>query len=103
MNDRRAILGKVASWNAEEGTGSVSSDSLPSQAWFHASMLRGLRFEDMAIDRPCSFEYEKSDQDGYAYRATVLWKFGQARPDDLDNGSDAGIPYESSLRIDFDS
>ncbi|MFT4083640.1 MAG: hypothetical protein QM638_13750 [Nocardioides sp.] len=103
MNLPQAAVGEVTSWNAEEGSGSVSSESIPSPAWLHVSMLRGIRFEDIAIGRRFSFEYEELEQDGYAYRATVLWEFGGDRPSDPDDDSGAHISYGSTLRINFDA
>lgn len=64
--------GTVASFNRDEGRGTLASVVLPSNtlAWVHYSVVEADDFRELIVGEVVLFDFEEADQDGFRYRAT---------------------------------
>ncbi len=65
-------LGTVASFDRDEGWGTLASVVLPSDtlAWVHYSAVEVDGFRELIVGEVVLFDFEEADQDGFRYRAT---------------------------------
>lgn len=64
--------GTVASFDRDEGWGTLTSAALPSDtlAWVHYSVVEVGGFRELVVGEVVLFDFEEADQDGFRYRAT---------------------------------
>ncbi|MEO8708892.1 MAG: cold shock domain-containing protein [Lacisediminihabitans sp.] len=65
-----ASIGRVSSWLPDDGWGVIESPETPGGCWTHFSALEMPGYHELHPDQVVDFEWEKVDQDGYAYRAS---------------------------------
>ena len=64
-----ASIGTVSSWSADEGWGVIASPDTPGGCWAHYSNLEMQGYHSLEPGEVVDFEWERADQDGFAYRA----------------------------------
>lgn len=93
--------GTVQEWDDDEGTGVLDSVDTPGGCWVHFFCIVTEGIGSLTPGDRVSFTYEAVPQDGYDYRAILVWppgvKPGTARPASADDGPSAA--YRSSLTI----
>lgn len=65
----------VRMWHAEEGWGVVDSPNTPGGCWVHFSHIQSPGYRELSPGQSVALEWEKADQDGFAYRATAVIPF----------------------------
>lgn len=94
-------VGTVRSWSAEEGWGVIDSPETPGGCWVHYGKVAVRGFRGLNLGQRVEFEWEPGDQDGYHFRATRVWPYGD-EPYDRYRRSDPSHPsYRTGLRIDI--
>jgi len=93
--------GTVRDWDDGEGTGVLDSADTPGGCWVHFSRIVTGGLGRLTPGDRVSFTYQAVPQDGYDYRAILVWPPGvtpgAARPPSADQGPSAA--YRSSLTI----
>jgi uncharacterized RmlC-like cupin family protein/cold shock CspA family protein len=65
--------GTVRSWSDGEGWGVIDSPDTPGGCWAHYSAVRADGYRSLARGQEVVLEYELAAQDGYDFRAVVVW------------------------------
>ncbi|MBV9444650.1 MAG: cold shock domain-containing protein [Streptosporangiaceae bacterium] len=92
--------GTVREWNDDQGCGVIDSTETPGGCWVHFSMIVSEGFRSFNSGDHVTFSYEAVGQDGFDYRAVMVWPPGirpgtPHRP--ASDGSSAA--YQSSLTV----
>ncbi|MFC4145036.1 cold-shock protein [Micromonospora mangrovi] len=90
--------GTVREWRSGEGWGVIDSDATPGGCWAHFSSILAGGFRSLDPGRPVSFEFERAEQDGYAFRALAVWT-GDERP--ASPAQCRSVAYRSTLHLEF--
>lgn len=77
MDAQRTTTGVVRFWLDEEGWGVVDSPETPGGCWAHFSSVQAAGYRGLAAGQDVHVEWERGDQDGYAFRAVRTWPVGQ--------------------------
>jgi cold shock protein len=96
-----ASEGTVREWSDARGFGVLDSADTPGGCWFHFSSVVA---EEQASPRPgdrITFTYQTVPQDGFSYRALLVWppgvRPGTPLPERRNDGPSAA--YQSRLTI----
>lgn len=73
------ISGHVISWNSAEGWGVLASEALPARVWGHFSAIAGEGYRELDEGETVSFTWESAEQDGYHFRAVMVYRDGGSR------------------------
>jgi uncharacterized RmlC-like cupin family protein/cold shock CspA family protein len=84
--------GTVRVWHAEDGWGVLDSPGTPGGCWAHFSMIRAAGFRELRPGQSVTFDFEAARQDGYDFRALVVWP----------GASNPSPAYVADLSIGFD-
>ncbi|WP_197687779.1 MULTISPECIES: cupin domain-containing protein [unclassified Nocardioides] len=84
--------GTVRSWSDGEGWGVIDSPDTPGGCWAHFSALRMDGFKGLVPGQAVVLDCEEAAQDGYDFRATVVWP----------GGTPATSAYSSGLDVTLD-
>jgi CspA family cold shock protein len=92
--------GVVREWDEDQGFGVIDSADTPGGcwAWFSSIVMDGLGV--LTAGEPVAFTWEAAPQDGYEYRAVLVWPPGVevgTPPAPADDGPSAA--YQSTLTI----
>jgi CspA family cold shock protein len=94
------VQGMVREWLGEEGWGVIEAPETPGGCWTHFSVIVMPGYHELVEGRRVTFTFEKTTQDGFAYRATRVWppgvRPGTSPQPPSEAGSDA---YRSTLTI----
>jgi CspA family cold shock protein len=72
-----ASTGTVREWNTEEGWGVIDSADTPGGCWAHCSSVSGMAgYLSLTAGQQVTLTFEQARQDGYDYRAVVVWPPG---------------------------
>ncbi len=94
--------GVVREWNDDEGYGVIDSPGPPGGCWVHFSNIVKDGYRSLAAGDLVAFNCEAGQQDGYDYRAILVWPPGvePATPGSPEVSSrDPGTAYQSTLTI----
>ena len=96
-----ASEGTVREWSDERGFGVIDSADTPGGCWFHFSCVVT---KELASPRPgdqVTFTYETLPQDGFSYRALLVWPPGVRPGTPLQERPNEGpfAAYQSRLTI----
>ena len=93
--------GDVREWDENQGFGVIESEDTPGGCWvWHASIVMdGLHV--LTAGERVSFTYEAAAQDGYNYRAVLVWPpdVEPGTPPPLQASSGPSAAYQSTLTI----
>ena len=84
--------GTVRSWSGDEGWGVIDSPDTPGGCWAHFSTLRMDGYRSLVPGQEVVLDWEEPGQDGYDFRATVVWPGGRS----------VSAAYSSGLGATFD-
>jgi cold shock protein len=91
--------GVVREWDEDQGFGVIDSADTPGGCWvWHSSIvMEGLRV--LTAGERVAFTWETAQQDGYGYRAVLVWPPGVevGTPSGAEDGPSAA--YQSTLTI----
>jgi cold shock protein len=92
--------GIVREWREDEGFGVVDSPGTPGGCWVHFSNIVADGYRSLRAGDYVTFTSEPASQDGFEYRAILVWPPGvqpgrPLRP--ADEGTDGA--YQSTLTI----
>lgn len=68
--------GTVRFWNDDEGWGVIDSADTPGACWVHFSNVVSNGFSRLMPGEQVTFTYETARQDGFDYRAVLVWPAG---------------------------
>jgi CspA family cold shock protein len=68
--------GTVQEWNDDDGIGVLVSADTPGGCWVHFSCIVAEGRRSLTRGHQVSFTYEVTPQDGYSYRAVLVWPAG---------------------------
>lgn len=68
--------GTVREWSDDEGWGVVDSADTPGGCWVHFSVIVAEGYRSLSQDDHVIFTYEAPGQDGFDYRAVMVWPPG---------------------------
>ena len=71
--------GVVREWNDDEGYGVIDSPGTPGGCWAHFSSIVMDGYRVLAAGDQVAFTWEEARQDGYDYRAILVWPPGGRR------------------------
>ena len=96
-----ASEGTIRAWSDERGFGVIDSADTPGGCWFHFACVV---IDELASPRPgdqVTFTYETSPQDGFSYRALLVWPpgVGPGTPLHERPGDGPSAAYQSRLTI----
>jgi CspA family cold shock protein len=94
--------GTVREWNDDDGIGVIDSADTPGGCWVHFSYIVTEGWRSLNPGDQVGFTYEAVPQDGYGYRAVLVWPPGvqpstQPPPPHHQHGPSAA--YKSTLTI----
>lgn len=75
-NEDMVSHGDVREWNEDEGFGVIDSPDTPGGCWAHFSSIVMDGYRSLAAGDPVAFTCEAGLQDGYDYRAILVWPPG---------------------------
>lgn len=87
-------------WHDEDGWGVIDCVQTPGGCWAHCSDVAVPGYRSLTVGAAVWLEWERCDQDGYAYRATRIWPVG-ADPVPATEPTTASNAYRSRLVIDI--
>jgi CspA family cold shock protein len=92
--------GTVREWSDDHGWGVIDSADTPGGCWVHFSMIVSEGFRSLKPGDHVTFTYEAPGQDGFNYRAVLVWPPG-VRPGTPQRPTQEGpsAAYRSSLTI----
>ena len=92
--------GTVREWSDDHGWGVIDSADTPGGCWVHFSMIVSEGFRSLKPGDHVTFTYEAPGQDGFNYRAVLVWPPG-VRPGTPQRPTREGpsAAYRSSLTI----
>ncbi len=93
--------GVVRDFRAEEGWGVVDGPDVPGGCWVHFSVIVTGGYRQLTPGQRVSFRAEVTDQDGFRFRATMVWPDG-GEPTDPSAERGTSIGHRSSLVLAFD-
>lgn len=93
--------GVVREWNDDEGFGVIDSSRTPGGCWVHFSSIVQDGYRSLATGDQVAFTCESAHQDGYDYRATMVWPPGvePGAPPSPEASGKPGTAYQSTLTI----
>jgi cold shock protein len=94
--------GAVQEWNDDEGFGVINSPDTPGGCWAHFSSIITDGYRTLAAGDPVAFTFEAGRQDGYHYRAILVWPPGAGPgtpPSPQTLSGEPGAAYHSTLTI----
>jgi len=93
--------GTVRTWDDDEGTGVIDSADTPGGCWVNFSSLVMEGFHSLTVGDHVTFTYEAGQQDGFGYRAVLVWPAGvkPGTPPSEDHHHTESAAYQSSLSI----
>jgi len=68
--------GTVRLWSDDEGWGVIDSSDTPGGCWVHFSNVVSDGRGSLTPDAPVTFTYEALSQDGFDFRAVLVWPPG---------------------------
>ena len=68
--------GVVREWAEDEGFGVIDSPDVPGGCWAHFSAIVMDGYHTLAAGDRVAFTWEAGRQDGFAYRAILVWPPG---------------------------
>lgn len=68
--------GTVRIWNDDDGWGVIDSADTPGGCWVHFSHVVSSGFARLTPGEQVTFTYETARQDGFDYRAVLVWPAG---------------------------
>ncbi|GLY04065.1 MULTISPECIES: cold-shock protein [Actinoplanes] len=95
-----AVRGTVRLWDADEGWGVVDSPETPGGCWAGFSAVAVAGYAALDAGDQVMLEWEAARQDGWAFRATRLWRHG-TEPVERTRSAGGGA-YRSTLTLTFD-
>jgi CspA family cold shock protein len=95
------ITGTVRLWHAEDGWGVIDAPQTPGGCWTHFSVVAVPGYRALEPGQRVELQYERAEQDAYAFRAVRAWPHGQA-PHDPESPSPSDSVYRSTLTVTFD-
>lgn len=91
--------GTVREWSDDHGWGVIDSADTPGGCWVHFSMIVADGLASLQPGDHVTFTYETPGQEGFDYRAVMVWPPG-TRPETPQQPSRGGSSaYRSSLTI----
>ena len=92
--------GTVREWSDDHGWGVIDSADTPGGCWVHFSMIVSEGFRSLRPGDHVTFTYEAPGQDGFNYRAALVWPPG-VRPGTPQRPAQErpSAAYRSSLTI----
>lgn len=96
-----ATVGRVRSWDDEQGWGVVDSTATPGGCWAHCGAVAVPGHRTLAPGQDVELEWEPGPQDGYDFRAVRVWPAGQD-PHDTPGVTGPSSAYRSTLTLTFD-
>lgn len=97
-----ATVGTVRTWHEDQGWGVIDSDATPGGCWVLFSAVHVPSPRTLEVGAAVHLEWERADQDGYAFRATRVWPVGRPPVDDVIRVEGPSAGYASRLEIRFD-
>jgi cold shock protein len=96
-----ASTGVVRDWSDEHGTGVIDSAETPGGCWVHFSHIVTDGVGSLMAGDQVSFTYEAFAQDGFSYRAVLVWPPGvkPEAPSPADHQDGPSAAYQSTLTI----
>jgi len=94
--------GTVREWNEDEGFGVIDSADTPGGCWAHFSSIVMAGYRSLAPGDRVSFTCEAGQQDGFDYRARLVWPPGadpRTEPPAESHQQDPAAAYRSRLTI----
>ncbi len=92
--------GTVREWSDDQGWGVIDSADTPGGCWVHFSVIVSEGYRSLKPGDPVTFTHEAPGQDGFDFRAVLVWPPGMSpetpQPPPQDEPSAA---YRSSLTI----
>lgn len=81
----------------------LDSPQTPGGCWTYYSCVAVAGYRALEIDAACWLEWERADQDGYAFRAVRAWPLGAEPVDPVEPVTDENSTiYRSTLTLNFD-
>lgn len=75
-NEHMISHGVVREWDEDQGFGVIDSPDTPEGCWTHFSGIVMDGYRCLAAGDPAAFTCEAGSQDGYDYRAVLVWPPG---------------------------
>jgi CspA family cold shock protein len=75
-NEHMISHGVVREWDEDQGFGVIDSPDTPGGCWTHFSGIVMDGYRCLAAGDPVAFTCEAGSQDGYDYRAVLVWPPG---------------------------
>jgi cold shock protein len=94
-----SLTGVVREYHAEAGWGVIDADEVPGGCWVHFSVLELPGYRMLSPGAVVSFEAERANQDGYAFRAVRVWLETVEPPR---TSVPRSVAYRSELTLTFD-
>jgi cold shock protein len=92
--------GTVREWSDYDGWGVIDSADTPGGCWAHFSMIASEGYRSLRAGDHVTFTSEASGQDGFGYRAVLVWPLGAGREaPQRPPQSGPSTAYQSSLTI----
>src|SRR4051812_10800624 len=99
-----ASVGRVRSFDPDEGWGVIDGPEVPGGCWVHFSAIAADGYRRLAAGEGVRFRAEAADQDGDAFRAGKVWT-GDAEPAEPAEPAqprDGSGAYRSVLTLTFE-
>ncbi|MGN9779606.1 cold-shock protein [Micromonospora sp. H33] len=94
------VTGVVREFDSEAGWGVIDAPEVPGGCWAHFSAIAADGFRRLRPGQEVTFRFEAASQDGYRYRALMVWT--GTEPAGSTAGNRASVAYRSSLTITFE-
>jgi CspA family cold shock protein len=94
--------GVVREWDEDQGFGVIDSPDTPGGCWTHFSAIVMDGNRSLTAGDPVAFTHEDGPQDGYDYRAILVWPSGVepgTPPPDVAESDGLSAAYQSSMTI----
>jgi cold shock protein len=95
--------GVVREWAEDEGFGVIDAPDVPGGCWAHFSSIVMDGYRALAAGDRVAFTWEAGQQDGYDYRAILVWPPGVEPGTPPARSAEGDGAYQSTLTIRWDS
>lgn len=101
MLDAMISRGVVREWDADQGFGVLDSGDTPGGCWVWYSSIVMNGYRGLTVGAQVAFTHETASQDGYDYRAVLVWPPGvePGTPPPPQASEEPSAAYQSTLTI----